>query len=296
MREDLDGHVDVSADVTAAWVMGTDNDQQTTARILSRQAGVVAGLDVATHVFERLDPQARLTAHTTDGTMVDSDEIVLEIRGSAQALVVAERTALNFLQRLGGIATLTRRYVDAIQHTTARITDTRKTTPGLRHLERHAVRCGGGVNHRYNLADAVLIKENHVAAAGGVLAAIERAQAGAIAAGRPETRIMCETETLDQVRELIAIDEANWPDRILLDNMPPGLLAEAVSIIREEAGTQIEIEATGGMSRILPDATRDKLQEIPWLYPHFADENGRMRGSIHALVVETPDRTIVVDT
>lgn len=246
LQEDLGGPVDVAADVTATWVIGQQQDTETSARILSRQQGVLAGLDVATHVFARLDPTATLTTLVTDGSRVAPDETVLQVSGNARALVVAERTALNFLQRLSGIATLTRQYVDAIQGTGARITDTRKTTPGLRHLERHAVLCGGGVSHRFNLADAVLIKENHVAAAGSIVAAVARAQAGAISAGRPETRIMCEAETLDQVSELVGAQEA-WPDRILLDNMPLKVMAEAVNMIRTQAGTQIEIEATGGI-------------------------------------------------
>jgi nicotinate-nucleotide pyrophosphorylase (carboxylating) len=247
LAEDLGGQIEISADITAEWAIGDDGGRTTSACILSRQRGVIAGLDVAMGVFSRLDDDIQLLPKVADGDTVDPEAIILEVSGNARALVVAERTALNFLQRLGGIATLTRQFVDAVDGTGAAITDTRKTTPGLRRLERHAVRCGGGRSHRFNLADAVLIKENHVAAAGGVVAAVRRARQGAARAGRDDTQIMCETETLDQVRELISTSEQQWPDRILLDNMTVETTQEAVALVREEAGQQIEIEATGGV-------------------------------------------------
>jgi len=247
LEEDLGEPISLEADITAQWVIGDDDDRTMKGRILSRQQGVVAGLDLAIGVFERLDPQARVQPSVADGNYVSDEETILELHGNARSLVVAERTALNFLQRLGGIATITRHFVDAVQGTQARITDTRKTTPGLRRAERHAVLCGGGVSHRFNLTDAVLIKENHVTAAGGAATAVQRALHGAQSAGRPETLIMCETETLDQVRELLSLGEPAWPDRILLDNMSDEVMSQAVEIIRHEAGQQIAIEATGGV-------------------------------------------------
>lgn len=247
LAEDLGERIEINADITAEWVIGDDNGRTTSACILSRQRGVIAGLDVAMGVFRRLDDDIQLLPKVADGDTIDPETIILEVSGNARALVVAERTALNFLQRLGGIATLTRQFVDAVDGTGAEITDTRKTTPGLRRLERHAVRCGGGRSHRFNLAAAVLIKENHVAAAGGVVAAVRRAREGAARAGRDETQIMCETETLVQVRELISTPEQQWPDRILLDNMTVDTTRQAVVLVREEAGQQIEIEATGGL-------------------------------------------------
>ena len=231
MREDL-GAVDVAADLTAAWTVASDAEAR--ARIIARQAGVVAGIEVARAVFARLDQDIAVCAEVADGAEVAEGQTLVRLQGCARTLLAGERTALNFLQQLSGVATLTRHYVEALSGTATRITDTRKTTPGWRHLQKWAVRLGGGVNHRMGLYDAVLIKENHAAAAGGVRAAILEARGQA-------APIYVEAENLAEVEEALA----GGPDRILLDNMDAPTLRRAVALIRA-ANPAIEIEATGG--------------------------------------------------
>ena len=231
LREDL-GTVDVQADRTAAWTVASDAEAR--ARIIARQAGVVAGIEIARAVFARLDAGISAYAEVADGDAVTASQTLVRLQGRARSLLAGERTALNFLQQLSGVATLTQHYVKALTGTTTRITDTRKTTPGWRHLQKWAVRLGGGVNHRMGLYDAVLIKENHAAAAGGVGAAIR--------AARGQTApIYVEAETLAEVEEALA----GGPDRILLDNMAAPTLRRAATLIRA-ANPAIEIEATGG--------------------------------------------------
>ncbi len=231
LQEDL-GAVDAEADLTAAWTVACDAKAR--ARIIARQAGVVAGTEVARAVFARLDPSIVACAEVADGDAVAAGQTLVRLQGRARTLLAGERTALNFLQQLSGVATLTRRYVEVLSGTATRITDTRKTTPGWRHLQKWAVRLGGGVNHRMGLYDAVLIKENHAAAAGGVCAAI--------GAARGQTApIYVEAENLAEVAEALA----GGPDRILLDNMDAPTLHRAVALIRAD-NPAVEIEATGG--------------------------------------------------
>jgi nicotinate-nucleotide pyrophosphorylase (carboxylating) len=201
-----------------------------------RRPGVVAGLDCARLALFAMDPAIRFHTQRRDGDEVEAGEVLARAEGNARAILSAERVALNLLGRLCGVATLTRSYVRAVEGTGARITDTRKTTPGLRALEKHAVRCGGGVNHRFGLDDAILIKDNHVAACGGVGPALERAKA---AAGH---LVMVEVE----VDSLSQLDEAlpHRPDVILLDNFSLEDLREAV---RRTAG-RARLEASGGVS------------------------------------------------
>ncbi len=244
LREDLGGSLSPEADVTTRLTVAEDTPAQ--ARILARARGVLAGVDVAVSVFDRIDPALVLQCHTEDGAIVNPEDTVLDISGSAAAILTGERTALNFLQQLSGVATLTRTYVDAIAGTGAQITDTRKTVPGLRELQKHAVRCGGGISHRSGLHDAVLIKENHVTAAGSVTEAVRRARLGAQGSQKPTMRIMCDAEDLDQVRALVAGDPHLAPDRILLDNMPPELMNQCVAVVRE-AAPDVELEATGNI-------------------------------------------------
>ncbi len=234
LREDLglDG-----SDLTATWVVPAP--AQARATIVARRPGVLAGLPVAAAVFSRICPQIQCTPLSEDGASLNPSQIVLELAGPARAILTGERTALNFLQRLSGVATLTRAFVDAVAGTSARITDTRKTTPGLRALEKHAVALGGGVNHRFGLYDAVLIKENHAAAVGGVGAALQLARQGATEQGR-RVRLMAEARNLDEVRSAASAH----PDRILLDNMDLEQLRQCVHFLRRET-PQIEIEATG---------------------------------------------------
>jgi nicotinate-nucleotide pyrophosphorylase (carboxylating) len=210
-------------------------DARARARIVQRAAGVPAGLRVAEAVFRRVDPGLRWHPHAAEGVWREPG-LLAEVAGSAASILVGERVALNFLGRLSGIATLTTRYVRAVEGTKARILDTRKTTPGLRALEKEAVAAGGGINHRFGLSDAVLVKENHAMVAGGVgeasRRAIERAPAG--------VTVEVECATLEEVRE--ALDAG--AGRLLLDNMDPPLLRQAVELVDGRA----ELEASGGVS------------------------------------------------
>jgi nicotinate-nucleotide pyrophosphorylase (carboxylating) len=201
----------------------------------ARKPGRIAGLDCARLAMTELDPQARFKALVADGCDAEPGDILAEVEGQARAVLAAERTALNLLGRLSGIATLTAAYVRAIEGLDCAITDTRKTTPGLRALEKHAVRCGGGTNHRFGLDDAMLIKDNHVAAAGGVGPALERAraQAGHL------MKIEIEVDRLDQLDEALPFR----PDVILLDNFSLDDLREAV---RRAKGRAV-LEASGGV-------------------------------------------------
>ena len=201
----------------------------------ARQPGVVAGLDAALLSLRLVDPSVVVSLSLGDGAAVEAGGVIAEFRGAARSILMAERTMLNFMGHLSGIATLTREYVRAVAGTRARITCTRKTTPGLRALEKRAVRLGGGINHRFSLADAVLIKDNHIAAAGGVRAALERAQS---AAGHMRV-IEIEVDTLAQLREALPLR----PHCILLDNMDLGGLREAVALV----GDSVVLEASGNM-------------------------------------------------
>jgi len=223
-----------------------------TAKLQLEEAGVVCGLEVARAVFAQLDPTLHFDVLLADGSNVTGLESVAGLEGSARAVLTGERTALNLLGRLSGIATLTRRYVDAVAGTGATILDTRKTTPGLRALEKYAVRCGGGVNHRAGLDDAVLVKENHLRIAGGIAPAIAALRNGqptkaslvdadqkrpAGLAGGP---LEVEAETLAEVED--ALDAG--VDRILLDNMSPADVARAVELVAGRA----QLEASGGIT------------------------------------------------
>ena len=206
------------------------------AEVVVREPGVICGLDAAMDVFRRLDSEAEMDVRSPDGTAVaEVPAAVASVRGSYRALLTGERTALNLLQRLSGIATATREYVDAVQGTGATILDTRKTAPGLRALDKHAVLCGGGRNHRAGLDDAVLIKDNHVAVSGGVVPAMR-----AVRAHRPDLPVEVEVDTLEQLDEALA----ERAEMILLDNMTTAQLREAV---RRTAG-QAWLEASGGIT------------------------------------------------
>ncbi|OXE35496.1 MAG: nicotinate-nucleotide diphosphorylase (carboxylating) [Phenylobacterium zucineum] len=201
-----------------------------------RQYGVTAGLACARLAVLAMDPAAKFKPLVEDGTQIEPGTVLAEVSIQARALLSAERTALNLLGRLSGIATLTRHYVDAVAGTGTRIVDTRKTTPGLRHLEKYAVRCGGGVNHRFGLDDAILIKDNHVAACGGVGQALTRARAFA----GHLIKIEVEVDSLDQLREALP----HQPDIIMLDNFSLEDLRRAVDMV----GGAITLEASGGVN------------------------------------------------
>jgi nicotinate-nucleotide pyrophosphorylase (carboxylating) len=208
------------------------------ARVLARSDAVVCGITVAEHVFKHIDAGIELTAEISDGDRAQRGTVILQAEGPTVALLAAERTALNFLQRLSGIATLSRAFADAAVKagTGVRIVDTRKTTPGWRHLEKYAVRCGGCHNHRFSLGEHVLIKENHIAAAGSLASAVKKARDNA-----PHTaKIEVETETLDNVAEALAAGV----EVIMLDNMSPALIREAVAVIDGAA----LVEVSGGVT------------------------------------------------
>lgn len=228
-----------SGDVTTAATVAPET--HALARITQKAPGVVYGLDVAAAVFRAVEPAVVLSQTGPEGVWRENGP-VLEITGTAAALLAAERTALNFLQQLSGVATLTARCVRAVEGTGARILDTRKTVPGLRALQKRAVLAGGGVSHRSGLYDAILIKENHAALAGGVGAAVRRAHAHA-----PQLPLEVECGTLAEVGEALAAGadlDLRAGFRILLDNMSPAQLREAVALV---AG-RTELEASGGFT------------------------------------------------
>jgi nicotinate-nucleotide pyrophosphorylase (carboxylating) len=230
LREDLGRAGDLTTDAIVP------PDQIAEARIAARRPGVVAGLDVARCAIELLDPELGWGIEAGDGTAVDADATVVRIRARARAVLTGERTALNFMGRLSGIATLAARYVEAVRGTGAAVVCTRKTTPGLRALEKYAVRCGGGSNHRFGLDDAVLIKDNHLVAAGSVGEAVARVRrhVGHL------VKVELEVDTLEQLDQGLAVGV----DAVLLDNMDPATLAEAVRLVDGRAIT----EASGGIN------------------------------------------------
>jgi nicotinate-nucleotide pyrophosphorylase (carboxylating) len=204
--------------------------------LLAKQAGIVAGLPVAAQVFSQVDPALAIEFTAEEGQYVEAGETLMAVRGSARSILTAERVALNFLQRLSGIATKTSRFVALVEGNKARIVDTRKTTPGLRALEKYAVRVGGGFNHRFGLYDAILIKDNHIQAAGGITPAVQAAYAQA-----PHTMtVTVECDTLAQVEEAIAAGV----DIVLLDNMNLDMLRQAVELLDGQAAA----EASGGVN------------------------------------------------
>jgi nicotinate-nucleotide pyrophosphorylase (carboxylating) len=206
---------------------------------LAKQDFILAGLEVAEAAFNAFDPEMQIESSATDGDQIQAGKSFARLLGEAQELLAAERVALNFLQRLSGIATLTRRFVDAIEGTSARIVDTRKTTPGLRMLEKYAVTAGGGRNHRLGLDDGILIKDNHLALGGGITEAVRRARESA---GHLH-KIEVEVSNLEGVREALAANA----DVLLLDNMTPEQVRQAVEVVKasNESGRQTLTEASG---------------------------------------------------
>lgn len=215
-----------------------------TAAFVARKAGVLAGIEAIRLSVLALDPQAQVDLRLNDGEALAPGAVLAVVEANARAFLSAERTALNLVGRLSGVATLTRAYVEAVVGTGARIADTRKTTPGLRALEKHAVRAGGGSNHRFGLDDAVLIKDNHVAVAGGIVPAIQRARSRA----GHLVKIECEVDSLEQLAEALSIGV----DAVLLDNMAPDQLARAVAMIDgralSEASGRITRETVGAVA------------------------------------------------
>jgi nicotinate-nucleotide pyrophosphorylase (carboxylating) len=229
LAEDLGAGGDVTSNATIA------ADARFTAEMSSRQPVVVAGLEIAAAFFRTLDPDVSIEMLASDGDKVEGGTVLMRLAGNARAMLAAERSALNTLQHLSGIATLTRRYVDAIAGTGAALLDTRKTIPGLRSLEKYAARMGGAQNHRMRLDDGVLIKDNHVAVCGGVAEAVRRAKAAGTG-----LQVQVEVDRIDQIEPALAAGA----DRLLLDNMPPPVLREAVELV---AG-RVPLEASGGVT------------------------------------------------
>lgn len=229
LDEDL-GYGDLTTEATVP------EGVEVSGRIIARASGVVAGLPVDAAVFAELDASVRFEPVVEDGAAVEPGQVIAALRGPARAILSGERVALNFLQQLSGVATATRSIVEQIEGTRAVLLDTRKTVPGLRALQRYAVRVGGGSNHRFNLFDGVLIKENHILAAGGIAAALARARA----AVGPFTLVEIEVERLDQLEEAIA----HGVDMVLLDNMTPDQMREAVAL----AAGRVKLEASGDIT------------------------------------------------
>ena len=238
LAEDLRGECDITS------VALVPEEQVGMVQIVARQHGVVAGLPMVSQVFAHVDPSVSIDLLCSDGETVMPGRVIANVQGSVRSMLTGERTVLNFLTALGGVATFTRKFVDAIQGTRAKILDTRKTWPGWRLLQKYAVRCGGGTNHRIGLHDGVLIKDNHLAAwrtqspDGSVAAAIR--QCRQCWPGQP---IEVEVDTLSQLKD--ALHET--PEIVLLDNMPPALLREAVAL-RDRVARHVQLEASGGVT------------------------------------------------
>jgi nicotinate-nucleotide pyrophosphorylase (carboxylating) len=231
LAEDLGRAGDITSIATVP------EDLRGRAALVSRDAGVVSGLPMVAAAFRRLSPEIEIAAHVRDGAAVERGATLMKIAGNARAILGAERVALNFLGHLSGIATATAAFVAKVSHTKARIVCTRKTTPGLRALEKYAVRCGGGYNHRFGLDDAILIKDNHVAIAGGIEAVLRRAKK---AAGHL-VKIEIEVDSLDQLQEVLDVGLA---DVVLIDNFDLESIRKAVAMV---AG-RLVIEASGGVT------------------------------------------------
>lgn len=237
LEEDLGSAGDLTTEATIP------EDATATGHLRARRPGVIAGLEVARYVFETFDEELAFDARVGDGDRVEANTVLAVIEGSARSILSSERTALNLLARMSGVATQTALLVDAVEGTKARIADTRKTMPGLRALDKYAVRMGGGMNHRFGLHDAVMIKDNHIASVGSITAAVEAARARV---GHTVT-VEVEVDNLRQLEEVLETDT----DIVLLDNMSPMDLAEAVRMVDGE----MIVEASGGV-------TLDTVREI----------------------------------
>ena len=214
-------------------------NQQAKARIVAHERAILAGTETAAEVFRRVDSAVEITVVKNDGSEIDAGDSVIELRGQARSILRAERVALNFLQRLSGIATLTRKFVDAAGTDHVKILDTRKTTPGLRALEKAAVVAGGGANHRFGLFDMVLLKDNHLIVSAGFAAVAKAVQK--FRETRPNVRIEVEADALEQVRAFLQVDGI---DVILLDNMKPAQIREAIALGKDK----VKFEASGGVT------------------------------------------------
>ena len=228
LAEDLAGGADITSQATIA------ADATASADFVARMDGVIAGINIAHAVLAEVG-LSDVKLAKKDGDHVKAGEVLITVRGNTRAILLAERTALNFFGHLSGIATLTRKWVAEVDGTKCQVRDTRKTTPGLRVIEKYAVRMGGGTNHRMNLSDAALIKDNHIAAAGGVVSAFAQ-----VRTAFPDAEIEIEVDTLDQLQDVLS----QKPDLVLLDNMSPEQCAQAVALVNGA----FKLEASGGIS------------------------------------------------
>ena len=226
--EDLAGGADITSEATIS------ADANSSADFVARMDGVIAGSNIAHAVLAEVCI-TDVTQLKKDGDFVKAGDVLMTVRGNTRAILLAERTALNFFGHLSGIATLTNKWVKEVSGTKCQVRDTRKTTPGMRVIEKYAVRMGGGVNHRMSLSDAALIKDNHIAAAGGVVSAFAK-----VRSTYPEAEIEIEVDTLEQLKEVLPLS----PDLILLDNMSPEMCAQAVALVNGKS----KLEASGGIS------------------------------------------------
>ena len=233
LKEDLGEN----GDVTSNFILNSDKKGQ--ASIIAKQAGIIAGLPIAERVFQKVNPALAVQNRVEEGTKVEPSEEVVRISGPLGDILTAERTALNFLQRLSGVATLTAEYVRQTGGTHAKILDTRKTTPGFRMLEKYAVRKGGGQNHRFGLYDMVLIKENHISTAGGIINAVQQIREQ-MAAGNLDLQIEIEVRSLTEVEQALNLKV----DRLMLDNMSLDEIRDAVELVNDK----VELEVSGGVN------------------------------------------------
>ncbi len=226
-----------SGDVTSLWTISPEQIQ--TATLIAKEEGVIAGMAIPALVYAEMGVEMKIETFVQDGDSVKKGDRIMTLTGTTQALLTGERTLLNFMQQLSGVATIAQRYAQALQGGKTKVLDTRKTIPGFRRLQKYAVRAGGGANHRMGLHDMVLVKDNHIEACGGVLPAFERVKSQNLR----NLRVEMEVESLDQLRSLLH----KGVDVIMLDNMDNATMAEAVRIV-QESGDRVELEASGNMN------------------------------------------------
>ncbi|WP_108649265.1 carboxylating nicotinate-nucleotide diphosphorylase [Dongshaea marina] len=232
LTEDLGGNLDPASDITAQLIPA---DQLSHARVITRESGVFCGKAWADTVFAKLDPSLKIMWHVEDGDKVDANQTLFELKGNSRILLTGERTALNFIQTLSGVASAVAEYIEQLEGTRCKLLDTRKTIPGLRHALKYAVSCGGGSNHRIGLYDAYLIKENHIMACGGIAEAIKQARAL-----NPGKKVEVETESMDELKQAL---EAG-ADIIMLDNFTTQMMREAVELTQGRAKLEVSGNVT----------------------------------------------------
>ncbi|MUG33962.1 carboxylating nicotinate-nucleotide diphosphorylase [Commensalibacter sp. ESL0382] len=244
----------LAGDITTNAVI--DENHHSKVAMVSRETGILSGMDIASMAFTLIDPLVNVDLKKKDGDILKPGDVIAIIEGSSRAILTGERTALNFMSHLSGIASVTHKIVKSIEGTKTQVVCTRKTTPGLRMMEKYAVRCGGGMNHRFALYDAVLIKDNHIAIAGGIRKTLEQAKKNV----GHMVKIEIEVDTLDQLKEVMALGV----DAVLLDNMDPETLKEAVAIVNQRAITEASGRINPDTARIIAESGVD-LISVGWI-------------------------------